>query len=126
MDLILRADERVRHLEEAAGEALGRGVADVAGVVDVVEADAEDALGVAVQRGVDDLVIGNHTGNALAFGLAAGVVPVGQALELAGLNQGKHALAPGRTLCRVDRLDGQDALLGDDAGDLGAAEFDGG
>ena len=123
-DVVIRANERIRHLEEAAGEARGRGVADVLGVVGVIEADAEDALGIAVERGVDDLLRRHDAGDGLKLLLAALVVPLRQAGDMTRLNEAHHVLLPARTLVGVERGDGQDALPGDDAGDLRAVQLD--
>ena len=41
-----------------------------------------------------------------------------------GLNEAHHVLLPARALVGVERGDGQDALPGDDAGDLRAVQLD--
>ena len=118
LDLISRADQRVGHLEKAAGETLGRGGADVSGMVHIVQADAEDSLGVAVQRGINALVVG-HSLHFLQLGLAAGVVPLGQGGNLLGLDQGHHVGFIGGVFDPVDGVDQHQTLFRLDAGHFG-------
>ena len=71
-------------LVEAAGEDLRRLLAEVARVVLVVEAYAEDSLRVPVERAVDHFVIWDRLffGERLGLGPAARVVPLGERLKL--------------------------------------------
>ena len=125
-NLVARTDEGVRHFKEAAGESGGRGVADVGGVVGIVQPDAENAPGVAVQRGVDDPVGRNDAGNGLQLFLSAVVVPAGQTRNVIRLNEAHHILLPAGAFGGVERGDGQNAPACDDAGDLRAVQLDGG
>ena len=68
---------------------------------------------------------GHQAGDGLQLVFAAFVVPLGQAGHLARLDQLQHLLLPGGALGRVQGVDGQNAALGHDAGDLSAVQLDG-
>ena len=122
-DVVSRAYEGVRHLKETAGKALGRRHADVAGVIHVVQADAEDAAGVAVQGAVDDFLFGDDPRNALQLLFSAVVIPLRERLQLLRLDQGEQVLFPYRSLGCVQTGDGQHAFYCYDAGSFSAVKL---
>ena len=124
LDFIGGANQSVSHLKEAAGEPGGGGRADVAGMVHIVQPDAEDPLRVAVQGGIDHLVSGDKAGDGLQLLLTAGVIPGGQAGDLLLLDQGQHIGPPRGALSRVQGADGKNAVLGYDAGHLRIVPLD--
>ena len=122
-DVVSGADEGVCHLEEAAGEPLWRRHTDVAGVIHVVQADAEDAAGVAVQGAVDDFLFGDDPRNALQLLFAAVVIPLRERLQLLGLDQIEQVLFPNCPFRCIQAGDGQNALYCYDAGSFSAVKF---
>ena len=87
-------------------------------MVEVVQANAENTLRVAVERAVNDLLGGDEAGDGLQLVLAACIVPLSQAGDLLLLDKGHHILCPGSAFGGVQGRNRQHTVCGDDARNL--------
>ena len=124
-DLIAGSDQGISLLKKAARESGRGGGADISRMIQIVQADAKDAAGGAVERSVYHLIGGNQPGKGFKLPASARIVPGGQAGDLPRADQIVHFCFPCGALGRVERLNREYAARGHDAGNLPAILLDG-
>ena len=99
--------------------------ANVSGVLHVVQANAKDPAGIAVEGCVDYLLSGNQAGDGLQLLLTTLVIPLGEAGHLLSTDEIVHLFFPGSPLGRIQSSNGEDAFIGYNSGQFLAVVFDG-